>query len=580
MQRIGSRFTRGVSVLSVLAGLILLQTWMIHPPHAVTMTGAFFLAFYVILLLIAWVFPVHVGGQSVHVISGIVIPLFLQFDVVITIVVLFATWVVGQVITGHEMRWHRVLANASMFIMLTSLSSVAFFATGGKLGFSQPMWMLFMPITVFFIVHFVLNDAMTLMLTFLRDGHIDRWTVGVQWDLIAVIIDFFLAWLFILLGHDMNFLTFLTGGIAFLALMYMFRLYSNLVFSNQQLSTISAVTRQLSMELQEESLLLTLVRGVPQMVATMTCYVFEPQDDHLVAVSVYGPSAEVEKFMKKVQVEFGEGLTGSAYVQKEALMRRNRRDLSDVLEFEGNTPTPGNSILAIPLEYNHEVLGVLTLTHPDPNAYTKRDMEMVQILANQAAIGWFNARRFTQTKLETMTDSLTGTFNYRYFAMMIEQLCDATQRENEHLTLLVLDLDYFKQVNDSYGHLVGNEILQNVALVLKEHVREGDVVCRYGGEEFAVILPKTTLDIGMQVAERLRIAVEELHLPVRSKSSMAAKKGTVIPLRVTVSVGAATYPEQGDTAPTLILHADRAMYVGAKQKGRNRVSAYQSLSDA
>ncbi len=580
MQRIGSRFTRGVAVLAVLAGLILLQTWMIYPPHAVTITGAIFLVFYVILLMIAWVFPVHVGGQSIHVISGIVIPLFLQFGVVMTIVVLFATWVVSQVIAGHEMRWHRVLANASMFVILTSISSFAFFATGGRLGFLQPIWALFVPITVFFIVHFMLNDAMTLVLTYLRDGQIDRWTVGVQWDLIAVLIDFFLAWLFILLGHDTDFLTFLTGGIAFLALTYMFRLYSNLVFSNQQLSTISAVTRQLSMELHEESLLLTLVHGVPQMVTTITCYVFEPQGDQLVAVAVYGPNAEVEKAMKKIHVEFGEGLTGAAYVKKEPLMRRSRRDLSDIIEFEGNAPTPGNSVLAVPLEYNHEVLGVLTLTHPNSNAYTKRDMEMVQILANQAAIGWFNARRFAQTKLETMTDSLTGTFNYRYFAMMIEQLCEATQRENEHLTLLVLDLDYFKQINDSYGHLAGNEILQNIACVLKEHVREGDIVCRYGGEEFAVILPKTTLDIGMQIAERLRTAIEEQPLPMRSKNSMTAKQGTVIPLRVTVSVGAATYPEQGDTAHTLILHADRAMYMGAKQKGRNRVSAYQSLSDA
>lgn len=235
-------------------------------------------------------------------------------------------------------------------------------------------------------------------------------------------------------------------------------------------------------------------------------------------------------------------------------------------------PAHRATILAVPLTYYEQVLGVLTLTHSERHAFSKRDVEMVHILVNQAAIGLSNARRYTQTKELSLMDELTGVFNYRYFESALDKYCMRADHQESAVTLLVLDIDHFKRINDSYGHQAGNEVLRSFAQLVKEQVRDGDIVCRYGGEEFAVILPGAGADVGMQIAERVRSAVEStaVHLPPTGVA-------TTLPVRLTVSVGAASFPEMADSPQSLLRNADRAMYVGSKQRGRNRVALYEKI---
>ena len=158
------------------------------------------------------------------------------------------------------------------------------------------------------------------------------------------------------------------------------------------------------------------------------------------------------------------------------------------------------------------------------------------------------------------TDTLTGIANYRSFLQALEQEIERTQRSGQPTTLIMLDIDFFKAVNDQWGHEIGNQALVHLSSLLQKTMRKLDIPCRYGGEEFAVILPDTPLTASIQVAERIRQEIEASSLEVTGKL-----------LKMTVSMGIATYTEQQKiTVAELVKQADEYLYQ-AKENGRNQV---------
>ena len=167
-----------------------------------------------------------------------------------------------------------------------------------------------------------------------------------------------------------------------------------------------------------------------------------------------------------------------------------------------------------------------------------------------------------QENLEQLArhDSLTGLLNRRYFFDLAEQELARALRHDRPLSLLMIDIDLFKQVNDTYGHAVGDKTLQKLSQIFSEIVREIDIVCRMGGEEFAILLPETGKEEAIEVAERLRLSVEKTEIPMEHG----------LPLHFTISIGVASLKKQSDNIDTLLSRADNALYE-AKRTGRNRV---------
>jgi len=184
--------------------------------------------------------------------------------------------------------------------------------------------------------------------------------------------------------------------------------------------------------------------------------------------------------------------------------------------------------------------------------------------------GTFNAMaerlEKSQAALEELSirDGLTGLYNHRTFYVLLADEFAREQRFKRPVSLLLLDIDHFKHVNDTYGHLAGDAVLKGLSELLGRQARAMDRVCRYGGEEITIILPETGLEVAADVAERLRAAVETQPFDVNADA----------PLRITISVGVASWPAQADSAQTLAAAADAAMYA-AKQNGRNRVVRYE-----
>jgi len=226
------------------------------------------------------------------------------------------------------------------------------------------------------------------------------------------------------------------------------------------------------------------------------------------------------------------------------------------------------SLLVLPLLSADEAIGTLTLVARAEKRFNKDIREMLAVIANQVAISLQNG--FLYKKMVTMatTDGLTGLTNHRSFQERFEDLLQRAQRHGHKVALLLCDVDFFKKVNDGYGHPVGDEVLRRVAKVLQEVPRKIDIPCRYGGEEFAVLLDNVDVVQAKAVAERIRIEI--------SKVVVETEKG---PLSVTQSVGVAVFPEDGRDRATLIERADLALY-HAKHTGRNRVVTWTESQSA
>jgi len=168
---------------------------------------------------------------------------------------------------------------------------------------------------------------------------------------------------------------------------------------------------------------------------------------------------------------------------------------------------------------------------------------------------------FVKAEKEAITDPLTDLFNYRYFIHQLNREISRDQRHDSIFSIIMIDIDFFKNYNDAFGHQAGDLILRRIAQAIMENTRTSDIVCRYGGEEFVIISPELSKKDAKRMAEKLRQIVEKLELP---------QIKTVPTGKLTISSGVASFPEDGNTTYQLILNADKALYK-AKETGRNKV---------
>jgi diguanylate cyclase (GGDEF)-like protein len=227
------------------------------------------------------------------------------------------------------------------------------------------------------------------------------------------------------------------------------------------------------------------------------------------------------------------------------------------------TQIGGTTALARPLrapERGSRVLGVISVAR-DGRAFTPGEKDLFGYLANQAAVSIENVDLHETVQRQAVTDELTGLFNHRRFQEVMAVEVERARRFDQPMSLIILDIDNFKGVNDTYGHMQGDLVLREVARVLRESSREIDEPARYGGEEMAVALPQTDLEGAYQFAERVRRRIEALELPILDGG------GT---LRVTASFGAASTPGSSEQdKDALVAAADAALY-RAKRAGKNR----------
>jgi diguanylate cyclase (GGDEF)-like protein len=221
------------------------------------------------------------------------------------------------------------------------------------------------------------------------------------------------------------------------------------------------------------------------------------------------------------------------------------------------------SWINVPLVLRGNLVGFLSMGNRLAHVYNDAEVRLVQSFANEVSIAIENARLFKEIQALATTDGLTGLYNRRHFYQLGDREYIRSHRYNRPLSLLMLDIDHFKNINDTYGHLVGDEVLKNVAQTCLVRVRGGDVVGRYGGEEFTILLSETNEASAVILAERLRETVSE--------TSFETEKGIV---KVTISIGVASIDIDCTNLEDLFRHSDQALYA-AKNAGRNCVRIWK-----
>ncbi len=219
----------------------------------------------------------------------------------------------------------------------------------------------------------------------------------------------------------------------------------------------------------------------------------------------------------------------------------------------------GHPLMAVPIRTQGQVAGILRVGGDPGEPYSMDDLRFLDILAGLASLALDNSALFKQIQESALRDNLTGLWTHRAFQEQIESAILDASRYGQTLSLILCDVDHFKAVNDTHGHQAGDAVLQGFSHVLVRHVREVDVVSRYGGEEFVILVLQSTHAEALQVAENVRADLEMQRFGVGDKV-----------LQITGSFGVATFPQDATSSQQLIRAADERMYA-AKKAGRNRV---------
>ena len=226
------------------------------------------------------------------------------------------------------------------------------------------------------------------------------------------------------------------------------------------------------------------------------------------------------------------------------------------------------SWMGVPMRGSH-VDGIMAISSYRPNAFDRSDMELLSTIAQRAALALDNTYQHALVEQQARLDSLTQVYNHGYFIKALGEQAEVCISQNQPLSLIMLDIDHFKQYNDTFGHLIGDEILVSLCDVIRSHIKSTDAVGRWGGEEFTISLPNTNGSQAMQVAERIRGTMASLK--VRNESQIT------IPVP-TMSVGIAVYPLETNKIIKLIDLADQRLYT-AKERGRNQIEPASTFWD-
>jgi diguanylate cyclase (GGDEF)-like protein len=261
------------------------------------------------------------------------------------------------------------------------------------------------------------------------------------------------------------------------------------------------------------------------------------------------------------RLRMGEGVAGwVAKTGKPTIVNDAPNDPRFATKLDNRSRFATRSILCAPLVSRGRTIGVLEIINKREGRFTRADLDLMLTLVEPCAIALENAILFQRTEQLTITDDLTKLFNSRYLNLYLGREIKRCKRHGIPLSIIFLDLDGFKGINDQYGHLAGSGTLTEVGGILAEGVRESDILARYGGDEFVAVLPETPASGAIVIAERLRRSIEEN----RFLHSMG------LSARISASFGIASYPDHALTPEALIQKADQAMY-RVKEREKNGI---------
>lgn len=334
--------------------------------------------------------------------------------------------------------------------------------------------------------------------------------------------------------------------------------------SNEQLASMIEIGKTLTSSLEVHDVLESIMKQVARIIrpkAWSLLLLDETSGDLSFEIAV----SPVSEHLKGIRLKRGEGIAGWVAMHgKPLLISDVREDERFAAHIDEKLSFTTRSIVCVPLKIKERIIGVIELINSfDELVFNDADMAILSAIADFAAIALENARNYDRINELVITDDLTGLYNSRHFGQLIDYEIVRAQRYGTEMSLVFLDLDRLKGINDSHGHLVGSRMLSEFGRLIGSHVRSCDRAARYGGDEFAIVLPQTGKEQALAMAANLLdlMRAAEFYSDDRQR------------IRLTASFGVATFPLDADSRTELIRAADTAMYE-AKQAGRDGVRGF------
>lgn len=345
--------------------------------------------------------------------------------------------------------------------------------------------------------------------------------------------------------------------------------------SKSVLSVVTDFNLAIGSELESKGLYKAILSKTADLVQAeqASLMIFDETSQELSIKQVKGLN---EKIVQSLRIKPGEGVAGFVFETGRSLLVKNVDEDPRFSERQ-RARYKTKSLICVPLKINQRKIGVINLTDKaNSEGFDENDLKLVESIASQASVALDRTGFYKMSedlRKISITDSLTELYNRRFFQDRIAEEIERARRHSQSVSLIMLDIDNFKNYNDTYGHLAGDEALRLTAAIIKTSVRNIDLVARYGGEEFAVILPMTEIMAARDIAERIRSSVASRYFP--DDALRAAVK-------LTASLGIASFPQHADNMFELVGNADKALYL-AKITGKNRVALFdrsQALKNA
>lgn len=330
----------------------------------------------------------------------------------------------------------------------------------------------------------------------------------------------------------------------------------------RELSVFHEIGKALTSTLDINRVLETIMQQISSLFNpnTWSLLLLDTEKNELYFEIAVGEAAEK---LKKIRLKPGEGVAGWVLAHQEPVLVSNAMtDQRFTPRVDQITQMETRTIVAVPIRGREQVLGVIELVNPpDSMEFGEREMFLLQALSDYAAIALENARHVKRIHEMTITDDCTGLFNARHLHDVLESEIYRSMRYGYEFSLVFLDLDRFKLVNDTHGHLIGSKLLAEMGQIIKRRLRMIDLAFRYGGDEFVVLLPQTGKQAATNVVRRLHRLVEEHRFLTDDNLN----------LKLTASFGLACFPSDANTKDDLIRMADEAMYL-VKHTARNSIA--------
>ncbi len=545
------------------AGLYLV--YLQYPPPEMDLLN---IAAFSILAVLTALLPLNINGTPMYLVQCVTIAVFLKYG-------LFAEVLLSQLTVlvllfrsrSDAPRYERLPFNSLMFFVVSVIAGVAYMKLGGEIGS-----IILGHIIVFGIIYEIISIMSNHLFLYIDDVFMkvekSFFSVDTIWDFAITLLIFPYAITLYITEAYIGSAALLLLGIPFLMVAGLLRMYSSSEKVNIDLKKAGEIGHQLAARLSTDEVFDQFVIQVTKMFNLDYTYVIDYRDDELLMLRMY----ENEEFINTAvpPIRYNKGIAGKVILSGTPIIYDKKSEWADIVT--GYVPIDAESIMCTPIARNDRVEGVLLVASRKKYAFASHQLKILDILSTYFAVSLEKAGYVQRAIATSERCGLTQLYNYRYLDEKLEKSMEKVMAgEIENLSLVMMDIDHFKSINDTYGHQSGNDILIELANLIKEEVGSEGTVARYGGEEFVVMFENYGKDFSMLFAENLRKRIEQHDFMIQRDLD---SERTLEKVRITLSIGVSTAPEDSDDSNALIRNADRALYIGAKQAGRNKVAAY------